>query len=304
MSGTTGAWTGAAGPARAAQPLREVTAAARRASRHPLVEALARLGYAVRGALYLVVGALAVQLAAGAGGGAAETQLGAIETIGRQPFGRALLVLVALGLAGYGLWGLVRAAVDPLGGEPGPAGLARRAGYLVSGGAYGALVPPTVLLILGTGPGGAPGAPGAPGAGGDASAWVARVLAAPGGAWLVGGAGVVWILAGGLGQLVRAYRTDFRREFAAGRMSPAQRRWATRAGRLGLAARGVVFALVGGFLVRAATAGDAARARGLDGALQALAARPHGAALLALVAAGLVCFGAYSLLCARWMRIP
>jgi hypothetical protein len=301
VSGTTGAWTGAAGaagPARAEQPLREATAAARRASQHPLVEALARLGYAVRGALYLVVGALAVQLAAGAGGGAAETQLGAIETIGRQPFGRALLVLVAIGLAGYGLWGLVRAAVDPFGGEPGPAGLARRAGYLVSGGAYGALVPPTVLLILGAGPGGAPGA------GGDASAWVARALAAPGGAWLVGGAGVVWILGGGLGQLVRAYRADFRREFAAGRMAPAERRWATRVGRLGLAARGVVFALVGGFLVRAAAAGDAGRARGLDGALQALAAAPHGAALLALVAAGLVCFGAYSLLCARWVRIP
>jgi hypothetical protein len=261
------------------------------------VEALARLGYAVRGALYLVVGVLAVQLAAGAGGGGAETQLGAIETIGRQPFGRALLVLVAIGLAGYGLWGLVRAAFDPLGGRPGLAGVARRAGYLASGCAYGALVPPTVLLILGASAAG-------PGAGGSASPWVSRVLAAPGGPWLVGSAGVVWILGGGLGQLIRAYRADFRRELAAGRLSPAQRTWATRVGRLGLAARGVVFALVGGFLVRAATAGDAGRARGLDGALQALAAQPHGAALLAAVAAGLVCFGAYSLLCACWMRLP
>jgi hypothetical protein len=280
----------------------EAAAAARRATSHPLFESLARLGYAVRGVLYVVVGALAVQLAVGTGGGA-TSPLGAIEMIGGEPFGaplgvplgRILLAVVAVGLAGYGLWGFVRAVFDPYGHGHDPSGLARRAGYLASGCAYAALVLPTVHLLLGAGGSGAQG--------GNQS-WVARVLAAPGGAWLVGAAGVVWIVGGGLGQLVQAYRADFRRELETWQMGPAQLRWATRLGRLGLAARGVVFTLVGAFVVWAAAGSDAGRARGLDGALQTVASQPHGQLLLGAVAAGLVCFGVFSLLCARWIRIP
>jgi hypothetical protein len=87
-------------------------------------------------------------------------------------------------------------------------------------------------------------------------------------------------------------------------MGPAQLRWAIRLGRLGLAARGAVFALLGAFLVWAAAGSDAGRVQGLDGALQTVASQPHGQLLLGAVASGLVCFGVYSLLCARWIRIP
>lgn len=83
-------------------------------------------------------------------------------------------------------------------------------------------------------------------------------------------------------------------------MSPGQRRWGTRAGQLGLIARGVVFALMGSFFLRAAWQHDAGEARGLGGTLAEVAAADHGAWLLAVVALGLVCYAAYCLVQARY----
>jgi hypothetical protein len=78
---------------------------------------------------------------------------------------------------------------------------------------------------------------------------------------------------------------------------------ALRAGKLGLIARGVVFLIIGGFLIQAAWHIDASRARGLSGALEALARQPNGALLLGATAVGLAAFGVYSLLLARYRRI-
>ncbi|HEY0096819.1 MAG TPA: DUF1206 domain-containing protein, partial [Archangium sp.] len=66
--------------------------------------------------------------------------------------------------------------------------------------------------------------------------------------------------------------------------------------------RGGVFVLIGGFLVQAALTANPRRARGLDGALEALAAQPHGTVLLALAAAGLVAYAVYMAVEARYRR--
>src|SRR5215212_7385628 len=116
------------------------------------VEGLARLGYVVRGVLYALVGLLAVGVATGTGGATTDKE-GALGTIAAQPFGKVLLAIIAIGLAGYSLWGLVRALLDPLGRGTDPKGLAQRAGYLVSALSYGSLIVPTVAIILGTGGG-------------------------------------------------------------------------------------------------------------------------------------------------------
>jgi hypothetical protein len=86
-------------------------------------------------------------------------------------------------------------------------------------------------------------------------------------------------------------------------MSATERKLAIHAGQLGLIARGVVFLVSGWFLIQAALRTDPSQARGLAGALAALAGQPHGTVLLALVAVGLIAFGAYSLLLARYGRI-
>ena len=63
-------------------------------------------------AIYLMIGMLAVKLALG-DGGKATNQSGALRTIAQQPFGEVLLILVAIGLAGYSVWRLIRAAPRP-----------------------------------------------------------------------------------------------------------------------------------------------------------------------------------------------
>ena len=59
---------------------------------------------------------------------------------------------------------------------------------------------------------------------------------------------------------------------------------------------------MGIFLIQAARLSDPQKARGIDGALLELARQPYGWLLLAIVAAGLIAFGAYSILGAFWFR--
>ena len=73
-------------------------------------EWLARAGIAARGVIYAIIGVLAIKLAVGSGGETTNQQ-GALATIAKQPFGKALLILMAIGLAGYAIWRLVRAAI-------------------------------------------------------------------------------------------------------------------------------------------------------------------------------------------------
>jgi type IV secretory pathway VirB2 component (pilin) len=79
--------------------------------------------------------------------------------------------------------------------------------------------------------------------------------------------------------------------------------WASRVGRLGLAARGVVFTVIGVFLMVAALTANPKQARGLSGALQALEQQPVGPWALGIVALGLVASGLYMLVLTRYRRI-
>src|SRR6266545_2648737 len=140
-------------------------------------------------------------------------------------------------------------------------------------------------------------------AAGGGEPFTARILASPGGPWLVGAVGVAWLLMSGFGQIYEAISARFRRDLESWQMSHDQLESATLIGRVGFAARGVAFSIIGIFLIQAAVNHDAYRNTGLDGALAALAAQPPGPWLLGLVAAGLICFGAFSLCCARWIRV-
>jgi len=255
------------------------------------VEGLPRLGYLVRGLLYATVGFLALQVALGAGGITTDIP-GAIATIGAQPLGKVTLVIVALGLAGYSLWGFVRALFDPLNRGTNLRGLAERGGYLVSWVAYGALILPTARVVLGAGGGGET----------DTQDWTAWLLSQSYGPWVVGGVGIVAML-GSLGQVYQSISASFKKDFKQEQMSEREMKWAVRSGRFGLAARGVVFAMLGFFLVQAAWRVDHEEIRGLDGALRTIAQQSYGPVLLGIVALGLLAFGIFSALCGRWVRV-
>jgi hypothetical protein len=111
--------------------------AARGAAREaaPWVERLARAGYATRGIVYLVIAFMAARAALErtAPGGQREA-LGEVE---RQPGGDWLLILLAIGFAGFALWRFVQAARDPEGKGTDGKGIANRIRYAVSGVLHG-----------------------------------------------------------------------------------------------------------------------------------------------------------------------
>lgn len=257
------------------------------------VERLARLGYLAKGIVYAIVGVLAVQAAFSAGGQTTDTK-GALGAIAAQPFGKFLLALLTVGLIGYVVWRFVQAVQDPEHKGDDAKGWATRLGYAVSGLIYASLAFTAIGLIRGSGGGGG---------GNSEQDWTARLLAQPFGQWLVGLVGA-FVIGLGFYQLYQAYKAKFRKQMKLQEMSPTEETWATRIGRFGLGARGVVFCIIGFFLLQAARQSDASQVRGLDGALQSLAQQPYGPWLLGIVALGLVAYGIHMAVQARYIRIP
>jgi uncharacterized protein DUF1206 len=273
--------------------LRQVKGKTERAIDNPWIERLVQLGYVMRGILYVVIGLIAVQVVLGTRSPPPDTN-GAIQEIGSQPYGEFLLIAMAIGLIGYSLWGFIRAIWDPLGKGNDAGGLVERLGYLWSGFAYGLLVLPTVQALQGRGSG--------KGQTAQAQDLSARLMQTPFGVWILGLLGLV-IIGVGVEQVYYAYRQEFRKELSPGKLPGQERLWLMRLGQWGYAARGVVFALIGVFLVQAAMTYDPHKAVGLDGALFKLAQQPYGPVLLGLVALGLISFGVFSIAAARVARI-
>ena len=100
-----------------------------------------------------------------------------------------------------------------------------------------------------------------------------------------------------------AYTGKFEKDFKTSEMTAAEKKWTLIAGRIGIGARGLVFALIGFFLIQSALQVDPKQAVGLDGALWKLTQQPQGPVLLGAVAIGLMFFGVYSMFSARWLDV-
>jgi hypothetical protein len=255
---------------------------------------LARFGYAVKGIVYLIIGGLAMKLAVGHGG-AATDQRGALQTIYEQPFGKFLLIIVGIGLACYALWSLIQAIFDTEGKGNGTQGRLARAGYAAVGVAYALLAFGAFQLALGTGSVGQHSST-------ATQDWTARLLKLPFGQALVVLVGLI-VLGIAFYLFRKAYSAQFQNRLALTGRPARLRRWVVGLGRLGYAAIGVVFTIVGIFLVVAALQHNPSKAKGLDTALQTLLHQPFGPLLLGIVALGLFCYGIYSLVEARYRRV-
>lgn len=255
------------------------------------VKKLARFGYVAKGVVYVIIGALAVMTAVGAGG-SIEDSSGAIETIAQQPFGRILVGLTALGLMGYVIWRAVQVIMDTEDKGTDTKGILARIGFLVSGITYAGLAFLAGRMALGGG-----------GSGGDSSkqALTAKLMSQPFGLWLVGAVGLI-VIGVGLFHFYQAYKAKFMQEYKSGEMSVTQRHWAKRLGQFGLSAHGVTFCIIGGFFIVAARQADPNEAKGLSGALSTLARQPYGPWLLGGVALGLVAYGVYCFSRARYRQ--
>jgi hypothetical protein len=271
---------------------RRAEGATERVVSNSLLELLERVGYVVRGVLYSVMGTLALGVALGVGGTTTD-QSGSLIILTRGPWGRAILLVVAIGLGAYALWGFVRAIFDPLQRGESANGIAQRLGFAWSGIAYTALTLFALNLFAGT----------SQGVSHDTTqSTISRILTYPAGEWAAAGIGLIAIVAG-LAQFVEAYRAEFRRDLKRAEMTAAEQKIVDMLGRLGMVARGITFTLVGWFVLQAGLHRNPTEAKGFKGAFLFLLQQPHGRQLLAIVAIGFIALGLHSFACARWVRL-
>lgn len=273
--------------------VRDADHVARRAADSKLVLALAHVGYAVKGIVYLIIGFLALAAALKIGGALVD-QSGATKVIYHQPLGVFLLIIAAIGWLGYALWCLIEASLDTEHYGTDAKGVIARLGYTAVGLIYAALAYGAFTLALGK-------SSGPKNTNTQAQDWTAKLLAAPGGVALVILVGLITLAIAGV-LFYRAYKADWRRQLDFGSASEKVRRGVVILGRVGYAALGVVFTIIGAFFIVAAAQHDPSKAKGLSSALGALLTQPLGHPLLALVALGLLAYGAYSLAEARYRR--
>ncbi|MBA2301532.1 MAG: DUF1206 domain-containing protein [Acidobacteria bacterium] len=256
-----------------------------------MIEWLARLGYASKALIYAIVGLLAILAATNRGGRVTDTS-GALRVVLTQPFGRVLLIVLAVGLCGYALWRLLDAVRDPDRHGTEFKGLVTRFGSVIRGCIYGALGVEAFKLFRGL-----------RGSRGDETeSWTARILDWPLGEIALGVVGMV-IVVFGVSELIGCLRgkDDEKVEWSSipGGWGPALRRLS----RFGVGARGALIATLGVFLVRAAIQSDPSEAAGSRESMVELAGMAEGRWLLAVIAAGLLAYAIDQAVHAKFRRI-
>jgi hypothetical protein len=264
---------------------------AKRAGKSDWVAVAGRVGHIAKGVSYALIAVLALQVAFGQGGGTTDRE-GVLRQVAGESFGTVALWLLAFGFAAYAFWQLVRAVLDRDNDGTDPKGLAKRGQHGLVGVIYVASAVAAVSLATGS----------KSGTGGSEQQETARVLEWPGGQWIVGIVGAA-LFVYGLANVWKAKTQKFRKDLNEGQMDPTVRTWSTRSGVIGYAARGVVFALIGFFLTKAAVEYDPDEAIGIDGALRKLADQTYGTWLLGLVAAGLLAYAVFCVVQARYRRM-
>lgn len=255
------------------------------AARKPF-KVLARMGYCARGLIYLVIGALAVASVIGEGGRTTDTR-GALVEIMRQPLGSTLILALIVGLVGYVAWRLTQALFDADRHGLDAKGLAIRTGLLISAITHGVLAYWTGKLLLhlhASGNGGEQG----------------RAFLATDTGQLVLGLVGIFVVVVGLAHLFKGFTARFDRYME---IPENHRVWVKPLCRFGLIARGIVWCMVGWFLIDSARRASSSDIKGMGEAMDTLRNSPYGEWLLGIVAAGLIAFGLYNFLEAAFRRI-
>jgi hypothetical protein len=255
------------------------------------LERLTRFGYATRGLVFALVGLGAMRAAYGIG--RATGTRGVMREMGRQPFGRTLLIVTTVGMSSYVLWRFVQAALDPFMEGDGPQANIRRIGYFGSGLFYALLALTAGQLAFNFAE--------MQNARREMTAWV---LEKPFGPWMIGLVGVV-LIGVGAHALWRAATASFMKLYPPPRPHTGgrRRRLAKRVGQLGLSALGLVLCLIGGLVVLAATEANPERAVGIGGALHWLRQGTYGVLMLGVAGVGFVFYGLHCAVLGAYRRV-
>ena len=256
----------------------------------PWIVRLARLGYASIGAVYGIIGMVTLTATFGGGAGASGAR-DAFGVILRQPFGKMLLFTVAAGMAGYAAWRYVSAIKDSDGRGSDAKGLAVRTTSFFRGLFYSVAAFEAARMAL------------RGGGGDDGNAtrhWTGRLMDKPFGRTLALIAGLI-VIGIGIYQMSRAWRSRLGKKLRLQNVTPDFRRHVIAICRFGIAARAVVFLVIGYSIVKAAWKYRASAAADTAKAFDLLASASQW--LLALVAVGFIAYGVYQLVNARYRLI-
>jgi hypothetical protein len=269
-----------------------LTAAVPASGAHAL-QWLARVGFLVKGALYMVVGLLALQVAANAGGRVTGTR-GALVTVLGQPYGRTLLLLAAIGLFGYAVWRIIQGILDPERYGTTWQGLAMRVGFVGRGVMHAALGWQAFRLYDGL----------RAARGSTERAVAAEALDWPLGDWALVLTGI-GVIAFAIHEVYAASKGQLERNLDLGELRREAGSWAVAVSRFGVAARALVLALLGWGAAAAGWFRDASAVNTTASSMRTLAAQPGelGRFLLAVAAAGFIAYGFYQFVHARYLRI-
>jgi hypothetical protein len=308
---------------------RSAKSTGRRAANSAPLRWLGRAGYAARGILYVMVGAIAIQAAFGQSGQQADKS-GALQEISSTPVGGVLIWLLVVGFIGMALWRLSDAAYPESSSDDGTSSdsgsgsdsssgsgkasssgdgtssaskgsqaaskgseTAKRVAALVKAVIYAVIAYSVLKFALGGG---------TQSSDKESVDLTATVMKYPGGQVLVVVAGLA-LVGGGVFLAYAAWKEKFRKNLELGQIHGRLQRVVVWLGKFGGIARGAVFVTAGVFLAVAAIEAKPQQAKGVDSALRVLASTPLGPWLLLLVAIGLIMFGLFSLCQARWERL-
>lgn len=246
----------------------------------------AKLGWLAKGALYITLGALAVVAAFGQGG-AVEDGKGVLSWVASQPFGTFLLAAAGVGFICYALWRVVQVIFDPERHHSNKEMIAKRLGWAASAVTHGALAVAAFQLIVGE-------------QGQSQKMWLSEVLRHDWGPWLVGALGA-FVIGVGFYQFKKAKDLAFMDDVNTRQMSHKETNVFRLVGRFGFAARGVVFPIIGYFLIEAAVTASPSQAKDVGGALMEIG--EAGMIPLAIVALGLAAYGVAQLFFAKYRRV-
>ena len=267
-------------------PLRNETALQK--GKRKWFEKFFRFGLICKGVVYCITGVLATLAAIGFGGSkASKSKIFAL--IYEQPFGLILISAVAAGLFGYATFRFFQCFRDTEHKGSSAKGLASRAGFGVSGLIYLSLgVYATKLAVTGSA-----------GSGESRQFMVSKILGMSGGEWVIGIIGLI-IIGNGVYQIYRGVTGQFMKKIELWKTE--LRDLVKKAGIIGYIARGIMLLVVGYLLWHAGMTSNPREAKGTDGAFTFLENK-FGSLLMMFIAIGLVGYGVFMFVKARFQRI-
>lgn len=243
----------------------------------------ARIGYGAKGVIYGSSGLLALLEATDlVPEGKVVGSTGALRTIASQPYGRISATIIAVSLMGYVIWRFLQAFLDPEHSGCDASDILRRISYACSGIVYASIAYSVVEIL-------------------DSASdkedrtveeWAYIVMTKPLGRWLVALGGAVFF---GIGcyYFYRAIKAEFRKRFKLHKMSDAAKTIATAAGRIGIAARGIVYVVIGASAVQAAWEFDSEIIKNSEQVLAVFNNNPADELILGILGVGFIAYGVH-----------